>query len=106
MVRSGSLGLRYAINTRRSQYRLAVVVSRKVSKSAVARNRIRRRVYEYVRILSTSFDEPYDLLLTVYDESMADVPGEALRQEVAKVLKKAKVITSGTPDHAIVEPKK
>jgi ribonuclease P protein component len=106
MVRSGSFGLRYAQNPRRNEYRLAVVVSRKVSKSAVVRNRIRRRIYEYVRILSTSFDGPTDLLLTVYDESVAEMPTEALRQEVTKLLQKAKVVTPEAPAHAIVEPKK
>jgi hypothetical protein len=42
----------------------------------------------------------------VYDESFADMPAETLGQEVAKVLEKAKVVTTGTPVHAIVEPKK
>ncbi len=39
------------LNPKRSEYRMAVVVSRKVNKSAVARNRIRRRLYEIVRSL-------------------------------------------------------
>lgn len=106
MVRSASLSLRYAPNPRRRGYRLAVVVSRKVSKSAVVRNRIRRRIYEYVRISSSLFAEPVDLLIAVYDAGMADMSVEALQQELAKVLEKAKVVESGTPAHAIVEPKK
>src|SRR5581483_1803988 len=84
MVRSGSLSLRYAPNKRRSQYRLAVVVSRKVSKSAVVRNRIRRRIYESVRILSNSFVIPHDLLIMVYDCDIAEIPADVLREELVK----------------------
>jgi len=106
LARCGSLSLRYAPNPRRTQYRLAVVVSRKVSKSAVVRNRIRRRLYENVRILSTSLSAPYDLSIIVYDESIAEKPVDELAEEVAKLFKKAKLTTSGTSVHAIVEPKK
>ena len=93
MVRCASLSLRYAPNVRRAQYRVAVVVSRKVHKSAVVRNRIRRRVYEYVRILFGSEPVPYDLLITVHTDSVATLPAEELAQEVEKLLKKAKITT-------------
>ena len=106
MVRSASLSLRYVSNPRRRQYRLAVVVSRKVSKSAVVRNRIRRRLYESVRILSNTLSEPFDLLLVVYDDSLKDKPTEELQRDVVKLLKKAKLTTPANPGHAIVEPKK
>ena len=106
IIRSGPLSLRYAPNVRRDQYRLAVVVSRKVSKSAVVRNRIRRRLYENVRIFSNSFTGAYDLLLVVYDESVANMAADELHSEVMKLMKKAKLTTPGTSGHAIVEPKK
>jgi ribonuclease P protein component len=106
MVRSGSLSLRHAPNPRRDQYRLAVVVSRKVSKSAVVRNRIRRRIYEHVRILSGSFVVPNDLLVVVYDDAIATMPADEARDEVVKLFKKAKLTTPGTSGRAIVEPKK
>lgn len=41
--------LRYVKNSRRQNPRIAVVVSKKVYKSAVGRNRIRRRMYELFR---------------------------------------------------------
>jgi len=106
MVRSGSLSMRYAPNLRRDQYRLAVVVSRKVNKSAVVRNRIRRRVYERVRILSESFDSPNDLVIVVYEDMIATASADAVHGEVVKLLKKAKLTTPGTSGRAIVEPKK
>jgi len=56
--------------------------------------------------LSTSLSEPFDLLIVVYDEGIADRPPSELEQEVAKLFKKAKLTTPGTSVHAIVEPKK
>jgi ribonuclease P protein component len=104
-VRSGALSLRFAPNAKRTNYRLAVVVSRKVSKSAVVRNRIRRRLYERVRILSNDFEMPHDMVITVYDASVATEPAEQLDAEVAKLVKKAKLMSRDTGQHAIVEPK-
>ena len=103
MVRFGSLSLRYAANPRRNEYRLAVVVSRKVSKSAVVRNRIRRRLYEHVRILSTSLSGPIDLLLVVYDEGIADKPAAELRRDVEKLLKKARLLGAEPSSRAVSE---
>jgi ribonuclease P protein component len=88
-VRTGSLALKYSQNPKRREYRAAVVVSRKVSKSAVVRNRIRRRIYEHVRILSSSFTGPYDLVFTVFDEKIATVSPTELAADIAKLCKKA-----------------
>jgi len=105
MVRCGALNLRYAPNPRVSGYRLAVVVSRKVSKSAVVRNRIRRRIYERVRILSSSFAVPHDLSLSAYDAQIAEMPAAELDAEVAKIFARAKLTTDGPRPRDIVEPK-
>src|ERR1017187_5326666 len=78
----GSYGtLKYARNSRRSTYRIAVVVSKKVSKSAVMRNRIRRRIYEAVRENITT-DEPYDLIFTVFSDVVAILPAAELQDRV------------------------
>jgi ribonuclease P protein component len=86
-----------------------VVVSRKVSKSAVVRNRIRRRIYECVRNF-----EPlavYDLVFIVYDEQVATMPAVELGRIVKQNLRKsgclqveARKSAAGT-DHGIVEAK-
>ena len=89
MVRGGLLSLRYAQNDRRSSYRVAVVVSRKVSKSAVVRNRIRRRLYEIVRKHATYITKPYDLVITVYGEDTAKVSHTQLQQLVLGQLAQA-----------------
>ena len=95
-VRGSALALKYSSNSHRTEYRLAVVVSKKVSKSAVVRNRIRRRLYEVVRLLAAEFVGPYDLTLLVYDVALAEAPTEKLQAEVAKLLQKAAII-SGKP---------
>ncbi len=85
MVRGPLCTLKYVRNNRGNGYRLAVVVSKKVSKSAVVRNRIRRRIYETVRehIIPT---EPYDLVCNVYSDRLATCPtAELERATVAKL---------------------
>jgi ribonuclease P protein component len=108
MVRGGPLSLRYIQNTREQKFRVAVVVSRKVSKSAVVRNRIRRRIYEIVRLVSGRIVEPYDLVFTAYDDSTATVSQSQLERAVIGSLEKAGVLQKSAhnrSDHAIVETK-
>lgn len=101
-VRGGAVSLRYAVNLRRQQYRVAVVVSRKVSKSAVVRNRIRRRVYEIVREHAGQLEQPFDLVFTAYGEDIAALPHDALKKLILSLLAKADALHSDGPDHAIV----
>lgn len=104
MVRGPFVGLRYVRNNRQKQYRVAVVVSRKVSKSAVRRNRVRRRVYEIVRKRGHDINGPYDLIFTVYDESVADISSANLTRAVAGLLQKAGTIPAPTDvRHGIVD---
>lgn len=69
-VRGPLTALKFTTNPRRNDFRLAVVVSKKVNKSAVVRNRIRRRVYEAARRQLID-NQPYDLVLTVFSEQLA-----------------------------------
>ncbi|HEY5550174.1 MAG TPA: ribonuclease P protein component [Candidatus Saccharimonadales bacterium] len=75
-----------APNPRHKSYRAAVVVSRKVHKSAVTRNRMRRRLYEIIRNLETDIDRPYDIVLTVFNESLLEEPPQSLARQVKKQL--------------------
>jgi ribonuclease P protein component len=98
------LTLRYGQVTKRQSYRLGVVVSRKVSKSAVVRNRIRRRLYERVRILSSIY-QPYDLLISVFDAKVAHIPSAELDQELQKLFQKAKLTSARPTTHGTLENK-
>lgn len=102
-VRTSWLVLRYLKNERRSDYRAAVVVSRKVSKSAVVRNQIRRRLYELIRLAGPEFADVYDLILTVHDELPAKLPAAELDRAVSEVLAKAGIISAA---HDIVNTSK
>lgn len=86
-ARTEFISLRYA-PSRRENYRLAVVVSRKVSKSAVVRNRIRRRIYETVR-LQLKAPLKQDLVINVYDERVAAMAPKELEKTIGDLLQKA-----------------
>lgn len=88
-ARTADISLRYAPNNRRETYRCAVVVSKKVSKSAVVRNRIRRRVYEAVRLQEARITEPLDLVFSVFQEKVAVIPSNELQQRVKQLLDQA-----------------
>lgn len=93
VVRGSHCALKYVSNNRNSRYRVAVVVSKKVSKSAVVRNRIRRRVYEIVRE-SVLPDQPYDLVFTVFSDQLASMPAKQLQGTIRSQLKSAQITTS------------
>lgn len=68
------------------------MVSRKVSKSAVVRNRIRRRLYELVRKYETEITQPFDILVLVYSDAVATAPASKLEQQLVAQFKKAKIL--------------
>lgn len=52
-------------NPRRKNSRIAVVVSKKVHKSAVGRNRIRRKIYEIIRLQISDLKPAHDMVVIV-----------------------------------------
>lgn len=93
-VRGPLFAVKSLPNPRRKSYRLAVVVSRKVHKSAVKRNRIRRRLYEIVRELEDSIEGSPDIVITVFHDTVADEPAAKLRQQLKKQLRQAGALSS------------
>ncbi len=87
-VRGQSLTLKYCKNPKRTDYRLAVVVSKKVHKSAVTRNRIRRRIYEIIR-KKTDLKSAYDMIISVYDEGAATCNTDKLESQAIALIDKA-----------------
>ena len=86
-ARSPMLNLRYDARDPKKPYRVAVVVSRKVNKSAVVRNRIRRRMYEIVR--NQDVQPGTDLVFTVFNDQLAELPAPKLQETVSGLLEKA-----------------
>jgi ribonuclease P protein component len=84
-------------------------VSKKVNKSAVIRNRIRRRMYEAVRTVAPRIQGAYDIVFIVYSDQLAEMPIASVRQAVTEKLEKAGVFGPYEgPERAgrgIVEPK-
>jgi|GEM_PF-102233 len=91
MVRCSLGALKYAPNPRRQTYRAAVVVSKKNNKSAVVRNRIRRRIYEVIR-LNTPEGCALDMVFTVFSDQLADAPAETLQKTIIGLLQEAGVV--------------
>lgn len=73
-------------NSKRQDYRIAIVVSRKVNKSAVVRNRIRRRLYELMRELGPQLKNSPDIVITVFHDSVAEEDHKKLKTQLKKQL--------------------
>jgi ribonuclease P protein component len=90
-VRNGLGSLHIMTDPVHPRTRVAVVVSRKVNKSAVARNRIRRRIYEMVRNRLPSLSQPAELVLTVYKAEAEVLPQSQLEALLDDLLKKVEI---------------
>jgi len=88
-VRGSLVSLKFASRGPNRPYRVAVVVSRKVSKSAVTRNRIRRRIYEVVRHAEASIEPGTDLVFTAYGDQLATLDAGKLQTLITELLQKA-----------------
>lgn len=77
-IRTPKLSLVYNENSRGFQ-RFAVVVSKKIEKSAVGRNRIRRRVYEAIRTEFENAPRKHDYIFVVYSKDVATMDFMELR---------------------------
>ena len=88
-VRGQFISLKFRHGPDHKPYRVAIVVSKKVSKSAVTRNRIRRRVYEQVRQAESLIKPGSDLVFSVYGEQIADIDAAKLKSAITDLLKKA-----------------
>ena len=79
-IKLNYLALRHIANERRLSFRLAIVVSKKVDKKAVVRNRIRRRLFELCRRRLPNFETGVDLALIVYKNDLALMPASELEK--------------------------
>lgn len=62
------------------------MVSKKVSKSAPERNRIRRRLYELVRVEIAEKLPNLDIVISVFDAEVAKMPALELRNVFVSVM--------------------
>lgn len=88
-VRSANLTIKWVKNTHRSKSRISVVVSKKVLKSAIGRNRIRRRLYEYARLHEPLFNEVFDIVIIVTSAELRTIPYSDVKVQLDELFSKA-----------------
>jgi ribonuclease P protein component len=88
-VRSQPLTVKWVKNTHRSKPRISVVVSKKVIKGAVGRNRIRRRLYEYVRLNLPRLNDTYDIVIICTSAELRTIPTADLKDQLDQLFLKA-----------------
>lgn len=87
-IRTDFFKLRHARNRRLNHYRLAIIVGKKIEKKAVARNRIRRRLYELLRQRWQDYELRADLAIIVLSADLATLPQAQLLQLFEPVCRK------------------
>lgn len=88
-LRSHLVTIKYVTNRYRQHPRFAVVISKKIHKSAVRRNRIRRRIYEIVRHELPYLNGTYDVVLIVSSGELLALPFTELHQTIQQLFKQA-----------------
>lgn len=89
-IRTPKMSLVHNDNSRGHQ-RFAVVISKKVIKSAVGRNRVRRRVYEAIRMNLPYFKDKKDCIFVIYSKEVKDTPFDELIKNVRDLLEQSRV---------------
>ena len=95
-VRSQAMTIKWTRNTHRTKSRISVVVSKKVIKSAIGRNRIRRRIYEYMRLNEPRLTESHDIVLIVTSPEFRTMPAVDLSAQLDQLFTKADLYKTPT----------
>jgi ribonuclease P protein component len=85
IVRSPYCAMHFA-KGKYDNYRVAVVVNKKVAKSAPHRNRIRRRLYEAIRQLADDLLTNQDIVVTVFDEQFLNLEAKEIDNSIKRQL--------------------
>jgi ribonuclease P protein component len=91
-IRTRLFTIKYTKNQRRKRPRFSVVVSKKVFKGSVGRNRIRRRIYEQLRLQIPNIKEAYDIVVIVSSSEIISMPAAELHEQLITNLKEAGII--------------
>ncbi|MBR3236726.1 ribonuclease P protein component [Candidatus Saccharibacteria bacterium] len=89
-VRRARMSLTFVENTK-GFTRVAVVVSKKVAKFAVQRNRIRRRVYEALRLNFEYLPKKMDYIFVVFSKDLLKMPFSDLEKLLGELVEESKV---------------
>ena len=89
-IRSPKMSLIHTDNNR-GFTRFAVVVSKKVEKSAVKRNRIRRRVYEVLRRNFELIPKQKDYIFVIFTNDVIDMKFDELEKVMGELVEQSKL---------------
>ena len=89
-IRRAKMSLVFVPNSR-GFTRMAVVVSKKVNKTAVGRNRIRRRVYEVLRKNIDLIPKKTDYVFVIFSPDVMTMPYNELEKALGELVAEAKV---------------
>ena len=89
-IRKSKMSLVFVGNTRKFT-RIAVVVSKKVIKSAVGRNRVRRRIYEALRRNIEYIPKEMDYVFVVFSSDVATMPFCELEKMLGELVAESKI---------------
>lgn len=87
-IRTPKMSLVFNENSRGHQ-RFAVVISKKVIKSAVGRNRVRRRTYEAIRSLLPEFKDNKDCIFVIYSKEIKEIEFTKLQEMIKNLLEQS-----------------
>lgn len=81
--------IKYIYNSREKNSRFAVVISKKIHKSAVGRNRIRRRFYEAIRQQLPLIKDNRDVVVIVTSGEALSASYADITQSLSQIFKAA-----------------
>jgi ribonuclease P protein component len=90
-VQSDAFGLAYLKREDEEVSRFGFIVSTKVSKTAILRNRVKRALSEAARFINTKIEKGYNIVFLAKGKS-TKVPTDQLMREVGAVLERAGLV--------------
>ena len=91
-VRSHLMIVKTTPNEYRKKSRVAVIISKKILKSAVGRNLIRRRVYEYIRIKLPHLNGVYDIAIIVTSGELLTVSHQVMTDQLDQLFSQTGIL--------------
>lgn len=99
-VRSHLMTLKCSLHPKRQHPRVAIVISKKIIKGAVGRNRVRRRLYEVMRHELPYVKTNADLVIIVFSGDVLAMPSLDLVKNVRQLLHDADMYQIKTTQHS------
>lgn len=97
-VRSRSITFKFIQNKNRKRSRFAVVISKKILKSAVKRNLLRRRMYEYIRLKLPYLKDVYDVVFIITSNDLLNMSHDELVHQLDQLVSQSGILAAHKVD--------